>query len=29
LSCSIMSVTMRAVMRSPSHVPHAAAFITL
>jgi hypothetical protein len=24
-----MSVTMSAVMRSPSHVPHAAAFITL
>jgi hypothetical protein len=29
LSCSIMSVTISAVMRSPSHVPHAAAFITL
>jgi hypothetical protein len=29
LSWSIISVTISAVMRSPSHVPHAAAFITL
>ena len=29
LSWSIMSVTMRAVIKSPSHVPQAAAFIIL